>query len=82
MRYVVRRLSHNVYEIERVSGWWFWKTTYVAQAYWYEDPEGMFGTWYWVDDDKEIKDPDVRIALCEADNAWKKAQEEKVWKKK
>ncbi len=82
MTHVARRVGPNLFEVERSSGFWLWRRTWVAQAYWFEDPTGLFGSWYWVDGDVEIQDPDVRIALSEADTAWKRRQEEAVWKKK
>lgn len=47
--------------VDRTTGFWFWKKTYSAMAYWFEEE----GIWCWEENDQEITDADVRIALCE-----------------
>ncbi len=79
IRYVVKQVAENIYDVDRVTGWWFWRKTYTAQAYWHAGELGL-GSWHWVEDDEEILDPDVRIALCEAHNKWLREKEMRVWK--
>lgn len=82
MRYMVKKVADNLYEVTRSSGWWFWRREWIALAYWFTDENRLFGDWRWVDEDETILDPDVRIALCEADIKWKKMKEESKWTKK
>ena len=78
---MVKYKGNNLYEVERTEGWWFWKTTYVARAYGYE-PEIGIGGWYWADDDSEIRESDVRIALSEAFQKHARVVEADKWRKK
>lgn len=53
--------GNNLFEVEFIEArWYFWRRTYVRQAYW-DDDRGFC----WVDDDEHIDDPEVRIALFE-----------------
>ncbi len=79
---MVRKVATNLYEVTRSHGFWFWKQEHIAMAYWYVDESDLFGSWYWVEDDTEIMDPDVRVALSECDIMHKRKEEEAKWKQK
>lgn len=62
-----------MYTVDRTTSFWFWKKTYSAMAYWFEEE----GIWCWEENDQEITDEDVRISLCE--EAIRSKMEEAQW---
>ncbi len=76
---MARKIGPNLFEVERTTGFLWWKKTYTALAYWFTGDTELLGTWCWEEDDSEIDDPDVRIALSEERNRCIREQEESKW---
>lgn len=78
---MVRRIIENLYQVEWTAGWWLWRKDHRRQAYWWQFSDNRAG-WYWADNDELVEDFDVRIALNEADLAWKLQKEKIAWLEK